>query len=243
MRLLRVPVESICMGDNVLGREGSHYVLHVHRLRPGMPVILCDALHGIEADATLSSATAKTATCHVKALRQARAVPTHAVTLMQCLAKGDKLDRVVRDATALGATRIVVVAAIRSVVLVDASESEARRQRWTRIAIEAARQSGRGNIPEILGPLDLDDGANQVTDCPLRLLMSPQAPKRLSTLLCRCEVQPIALCIGPEGGLEAAEEELLVSRGFQTVRFGDFTLRTETAATAALGALVDWGAR
>ena len=170
-------------------------------------------------------------------------MPNHPVTLVQSLAKGDKLERVVRDATALGVTRIVMVAANRSIVRVDASEREQRRQRCRRIAIEAARQSGRGNVPSILGPFALDEGARLVQDCPLRVLLSPDASVRLSSLLVGRVAVPVAVCIGPEGGFEPNEEGLLRASGFEVVRFGDFTLRTETAATAVLGALVDWAVR
>jgi 16S rRNA (uracil1498-N3)-methyltransferase len=238
---LRVPVESLSVGDCALDRDASNYVLRVHRMHAGQPLVLFDPLRSVEATATLLHATANVATCRVEAIRDARAVPTHAVSLLQALAKGDKLDRVVRDAVALGVGRIIFVVASRSVVRLKANESQARRQRWQRIATESARQSGRGNIPELVGPLSLEDGAARVEDCSLRLLLSPQAPTRLALLLAGCAAQPVALCIGPEGGLTSAEAIGLSKRGFQAVRFGDFTLRTETAATAVLGALVDWG--
>lgn len=243
MKPLRVPVEALKIGEHLLDRDASHYVLNVHRCRPGMPLVLFDAAHGIEADATLVATAGKAALCQVETLRASRAVPTHPVTLVQSLSKGDKLDRVVRDATALGVTRIVAVAATRSIVHVDPSDALERRQRWSRIAVEAARQSGRGNVPEIIGPLDLAEGAGVVEDCSLRLLLSPHAQTRLGAVLVGHAAVPVAVCIGPEGGFDDEECGLLVARGFEPVRFGDFVLRTETAATAVLGALTDWAAR
>jgi 16S rRNA (uracil1498-N3)-methyltransferase len=238
---LRVPVESLGVGEYALDRDASNYVLRVHRIRPGQLLVLFDPTHGTEALATLLRATAKTATCRIDAIVDSRAVPTHAVTLLQALSKGDKIDRVIRDATALGVGQIVVVHAKRSVVRGEATQTEARRRRWQRIAAQAARQCGRGNVPAICGPLAFDPSLVSVADCSLRLCMSPDAPQRLSALLARHAVQPVAVLIGPEGGFVPDEERKLEAEGFTAVRLGDFTLRTETAATAALSVLADWG--
>lgn len=240
MRPLRVPVDQLREGDQELDREASHYVLTVHRLRAGMPLVLFDAARGTEADATLSGVKAKAAICRVAESRRSQAIPLRPTTLIQSLAKGDKLERVVRDATALGVTRVIAATARRSVPRFDVTENELRRERWTRIAVEAARQSGRGNIPELVGPWDLQRAAEAAADCQLRLMLAPNAPVRLRALLAERRDEAVAVCIGPEGGFEPIEEELLVGHGFVPVRFGDFILRTETAATAVLGALVDF---
>lgn len=242
MKVLRVPVELLSSGDHDLDRESSHYVLQVHRVRPGARLVLFDAARGVEAEAVLLKTHGKVATCRIGAVGESRAIPHDTITLLQAFAKGDKMDRVMRDATALGVARIIVVATTRCVVRVDADESEHRQRRWRRIAIEAARQSGRGNVPEIVGPLELDPATKQVAHVPLRLLLSPHAPERLTNVLMQYGAQPVAICIGPEGGLTPEEESVLLAQGFQSVRFGDFTLRTETAATAVLGALIDRGA-
>ena len=90
---------------------------------------------------------------HVGALREAHDAARRAtLTWIQGLAKGDKCDAVVRDATELGATRIVVASTQRSVVKLDAARVRRAQARWARIASEAARQCGRGDAPRVDAP-------------------------------------------------------------------------------------------
>jgi 16S rRNA (uracil1498-N3)-methyltransferase len=241
LKPLRVPVDSLEVGEQALDRDASNYVLRVHRVRPGQSLVLFDPIRGTEAVATLMRATAKAATCRIEAIVDSQAVPTHAVTLLQALSKGDKVDRVISDATALGASGIVVVSTSRCVVSFEEVQYEARSRRWQRIAAQSARQCGRGNVPTICGPLEFDASLLRIEHCSLRLVMSPEAPTPLSALLARQALQPVAVFIGPEGGLVPDEERKLEAKGFTAVRLGGFTLRTETAATAVLGVLADWG--
>lgn len=243
MKALRVPVESLESGDFELDQDATHYVLRVHRLQAGATLLLCDVRRGLEASASLLSASKKRALCRVEPIRTAAAVPTRATTLLQGLAKGDKLDRVIRDATALGVTRILLVATERSVVRFEGEGADVRLLRWRRIAVEAARQCGRGNIPEISDPMPLGASLEHAADARLRFMLSPAAEHSLAKALAERPPQSAALLIGPEGGLASNEERASSAAGFQPVRFGQFTLRTETAATAVLGALVAWRAR
>lgn len=241
MKALRVPTESLSIGEHRLDPDAAHYVSRVHRLQPGAELVLFDVQTGQEASARLVSVTAKAAVCRVERIWATTALPEHAISLYQSLAKGDKNDRVIRDATALGVSRILLVATERSVTRYDNDTGEARLGRWQRIAVESARQCGRGNLPELTGPIAFDAAAELQAETQLKLLLSPLATQTLSGVLRRSRPQPVALFIGPEGGLAPTEEQALIARGFQPVRFGRFTLRTETAATAVLGALVDWG--
>src|SRR5207253_9049922 len=113
--------------------------------------------------------------------RPASAVPARAVSVVQGAGKGTKIDDVLRDATELGATRFVVALCARSVKRPDAAAGA----RWRRVALEAARQCGRGDVPEVLGPLpfvealaaavaSVDGGAGPSTDAAMaRLLLHP----------------------------------------------------------------------
>lgn len=241
MKALRVPTESISMGEHTLGPDAAHYVSRVHRLQAGAALVLFDVQTGQEASATLISVTAKVSICLVDRIWATTALPRDAITLYQALAKGDKLDRVIRDATALGVSQIVLVITDRSVMRCDGDAGEGRHARWQRIAIESARQCGRGNLPTLTGPFAFAAAMEVQTDARLKFLLSPMATRSLSSVLRESSPQPVSLFIGPEGGLAPSEEQALVARGFDPVRFGSFTLRTETAATAVLGAFVDWG--
>lgn len=247
MKSLRVAVDGLSAGELLLDPEASHYVLIVHRLAVGAPLTLFDPRAGLEAAATLLRARPKAAYCQVEAPHPSIAVPAQAITLIQAFAKGDKVDRVISDATALGVSAVFVVVTERcqarsEMRVKPAVVEERRRIRWERIAIDAARQSGRGNIPRITGPVDLHEVVARLPSAGLRLLLSPRAPERLRDILSRDGSQPVTVLVGPEGGLTPREEETLGAAGFVGARFGPFTLRTETCATAVLGALVAWDA-
>jgi 16S rRNA (uracil1498-N3)-methyltransferase len=157
------------------------------------------------------------------------------VWLAQALAKGEKLDLVVQKATELGATRILPLAAERSVVRLDEDRGERRVARLRRVAQEAARQCGRSDVPEVSAPCTLADLAGLLRAEPDRrgLLLDPeersvrlsQAARGASRLL---------LAVGPEGGFTPAERSEAAAGGFASVALGRLVLRTETAGLAAL---------
>jgi 16S rRNA (uracil1498-N3)-methyltransferase len=150
------------------------------------------------------------------------------VTVLQGVGKGDKPEDVVRLVTALGARSLCFVSAERSV----ARPSEDRGARLRSVAIEAARQSGRGDIPRIEGPMPLAQALNPFRGAELtRLCLDPRADTPLATRL----EEPSVLLIGPEGGWSADELAEAVGAGFERVALGPLTLRTELAAAAALG--------
>ena len=150
------------------------------------------------------------------------------LTLLQGIGKGDKTEEVVRTVTALGARAVYFVAAERSV----ARPGEERSERLRSVAIEAARQSGRADIPRIEGPMDLTRALSAFAGTTAtRLCLDPKAPTPLGERLS----EPCVLLIGPEGGLSADELSLASDAGFERVALGPLTLRTELAAAVALG--------
>jgi 16S rRNA (uracil1498-N3)-methyltransferase len=157
------------------------------------------------------------------------------VWLAQALAKGEKLELVVQKATELGATRILPLASERSVVRLDAQGGERRAQRLRRIAQEAARQSGRSEVPSVDAPRTLTDLAALLGAEPDRrgiLLDTEHAELRLSQAA--RGASKLLLAIGPEGGFTANERALAAEAGFVAASLGRLVLRTETAGLAAL---------
>jgi 16S rRNA (uracil1498-N3)-methyltransferase len=135
-----------------LDAEASRYVARVHRLGAGDQVLLFDPEHAKEAVATVIAVDRAGVRCRVERVRGAQIRALGSTTLVQAIGKGDKFDSIVRDATELGATRIVAAETSRSIVKLG-DRAEERLKRWRRIAAEAARQSGRGDMPQIVGPL------------------------------------------------------------------------------------------
>ena len=227
-RVVRVAVEGIERGARELTGPAAHYLTVVHRLEPGAGFVAFDPEPGLEADARVVRVERRSLICEFEEPRAALRRGALDVTLLQGVGKGDKLEDVVRTATALGARAVCFVAAERSVARPQAE----RATRLKSVAIEAARQSGRGDIPRIALPEPLEqvleawrtDGAN-------KLCLEPGAGKPLGTRL----AEPAALLIGPEGGLSPRELELADAAGFERVSLGPLTLRTELAAAVALG--------
>jgi 16S rRNA (uracil1498-N3)-methyltransferase len=226
-----VYVSGISAGPSELPREQAHYVGSVHRLGVGASFVAFDPELGIEADARILRAERGRIECDYAEPRSA-ARRSLGITLLQGAAKGDRLEQVVRAGTALGVARIVVVDCERSV----ATPSEMRRERLRTIALEAARQSGRGDLPELRGPVALEAALAELdANTHLRLCLSPTARAPLAERVRTWTPgQRSALLIGPEGGLTDAELSRARDFAFEEAALGPFTLRTELAAIAAL---------
>lgn len=233
---LRVPVRGIRAGRIELEPETARYVSRVHRLRQGAPLLLFDPEQRLEADAVLILADRRSVVCEADSPRPASRVASHPLWLLQGISKGDRFDLAVRDASALGVTDIVPVAFARCDGKL-AEASEARRHRWERIAVEASRQSGRGDVAHILAARTPAAAFASVPEgsriCLWELSERPLASLREQLM----GSTAISLIVGPEGGLEPDEVDLARSHGFVDVSLGPFVLRTETATTAALGAM------
>jgi 16S rRNA (uracil1498-N3)-methyltransferase len=236
---LRVPVEGLAPGDRALGPEASAYVAQVHRLGPGARLLVFDPERAEEADADVVRVDRRAVTVRVGEVRPAALRPARAVTLVQGVGKGDKVDVVVRDATELGATRVLPAICARSVARPDA----ARAARWRRIAVEAARQCGRGDAPAVDAPAGFEEAIERAAEgAAARLCLDPKAETGLPAWLSGVAAgAPVAFVVGPEGGLTAEELAAAERSGFARVTLGPLVLRTETACAAVLGALLGRG--
>lgn len=234
-RSIRVYVAELVAGERELEREQAHYVGGVHRLSVGDAFIAFDPEQGLEADATITRAERGRIECELSEPRVAERRSLR-ITLLQGASKGDRLEQVVRAGTALGVARIVVVTTERSV----ASRSDMRRERLRTIALEASRQSGRGDLPEITGPTPLSEALAAIEGAvALRLVLAPTSQQPLAARIRDWSAEAsAALLVGPEGGLSASELALAEAAGFADASLGPFTLRTELAAIAALACFV-----
>lgn len=164
------------------------------------------------------------------------------LTLAVALLKGEKFDLVVQKATELGVTRVVpVVTKLADIRLRDASDATKRVARWQRIALEAAKQSGRAVVPEIASPVSfaslIQDGVTKLQDATASGAFLMFSERDGESILASKEKLPAKLSrltalVGSEGGW--TDEELAAARqaGWTIVTLGGRTLRAETAAIA-----------
>lgn len=236
-RTLRVPLAALTAGERVLPEPEARYVTRVHRLGPGDVFVAFDPEERLEADVELVR-VGRDVVGRLGEPRAPRRTARTPVTLLQALGKSDKPERVLRDATALGVEAVVFVETARSVVRL-ADRAEGRRRRWRAIAVDAARQSGRGDVPEVTGPLSLPEALAVADGASGRICLSPDATSTFQEVLEGSPWDaPLALFVGPEGGFAADEVSAAKAAGFTAASFGELVLRTETAAVAALGAIV-----
>jgi 16S rRNA (uracil1498-N3)-methyltransferase len=229
--MLRVPLTALSAGERRLSAEVARYVARVHRLRVGDRFIAFDPEARLEAEASVESIDDGVVVA-LAPPRPATRIARRSVTVIQALAKSSKVDAVVRDATELGATRVMPAVAERSV------KRGGDVERWRRISVEAARQAGRGDVPRVDDVQPLASALEQaLEDRALLVVLEPTAEHALAALLRGAGAVPVVLVVGPEGGLSPAELELAASLGYRTAKLGPFTLRTETACAAALGAI------
>jgi 16S rRNA (uracil1498-N3)-methyltransferase len=234
---LRVAVDDLVAGERSLEASAAHYVTRVHRLAAGDAFVAFDPDARLEAEATVLAVGRHEVRCRLGSPRPARLLGMPGVTLVVSATKGDKLDDVIRAATALGASAVSIVASGRSVP--ELGDAEKRYARFRAIAVDAARQSGRGDLPELVGPAPLTETLLGLgTSNSLKLCLDPGAAVTLGAELAERGGRPLALLVGPEGGFTPGELEATENAGFVRVRLGELVLRAELAAIAALSAVV-----
>jgi 16S rRNA (uracil1498-N3)-methyltransferase len=235
MRTTRIYVDVELASERELrlpAAQSSH-LLRVLRLRPGAALTLFNGRGGeFAAELTgVDKAGARVAIRAHAALE--RESPLH-LTLLQGVARSERMDLIVQKATELGVQRVVPLSCEFSVVRLDAANRRRRSEHWRSVAIGACEQCGRNRIPQI-DPIGDFSEVCAASEAELRLMLLPQAPDPLTALA--SAARSVAVLIGPEGGLSGREQLLAQRCGFRACRLGPRILRTETAALAALAAL------
>lgn len=222
--------------------EEAKHAFQVLRLRPGEEICAVDT-RGRRFLAAIGEIHREGCSAHLL-----RELPSNEaslrLTLYQGLPKGDKLDMIAQKLTELGAAELVPVQMERSVVKLDARDAQKRLERLQRIAREAAKQCKRAKAPEIAPPQRLNQLAQRLKAHELLLVpWEDAAATGMKDVHSQwAEVRDIGIVIGPEGGMSAAEVEMLEQQGARPIRLGPRILRTETAAVAACAmAMLLWG--
>lgn len=236
MRLTRVYVAAALRSGSIveLPAETSAHVAKVLRARSGDPLVLFSG-DGREYAGSVENVRGSRVTAAVGDGADVDRESPLAVTLVQCVPRGDRMDFIVQKATELGVRHIVPVLSQRSVVRLDAAQAESKAAHWRAVVINACEQCGRNRLPGVAAPAPLIQYLGGVAPpgieaAATRLVLDPAddtgAPRAI-----RGEVQ---IAIGPEGGFADDELDAFRIAGFTRVRLGPRILRTETAALAAL---------
>lgn len=221
------------LGDTVFldGENGRHLTKSL-RMRPGETVTLCDG-RGTDYLCVIEETGDSAASLRVLEKAANRSEPDIRVTLYQGIPKSDKMDLIIQKAVELGCTRIVPTKTEFCISDIRGKE-EKKRERWQKIALEAAKQSGRGIIPQILPPQSFGEAVASAPGTKILFYEGGGAP--VGELL--GESREYSIFIGPEGGLSEKEVSLAAEKGAKAATLGPRILRTETAPLAALSLLM-----
>lgn len=238
MRIPRIHVPAALHAGDVLQlpEQAGEHLARVLRLEAGHPLILFSG-DGAEYDARLAALAKRGVTAEVGARREVSRESPLPLTLVQGVARGEKMDWILQKATELGVARIVPVITERTEVRLDEERGSRRLAHWAQVIASACEQCGRNVLPEILAPQKLMHYCASLgeTDTNARFALLPEAdtgPRDIGPL-----PHGALLLIGPEGGL--SDHDIAVARngGFRGLRLGPRILRTETAGLAAIAAL------
>lgn len=211
--------------------EIAHQISRVLRLEPGAKILLLDGL-GFEYEVELKvvQRLSKTdmALGRIVERRDATGEPKVRLTLYQALLKGEKFDFVLQKGTEVGVSGFVPLLTERCV------SQAARPDRWKKIIREAAEQSRRGKLPELVEkPLNLSEALDRIKSSGQTAFMAWEEEETLSFHQLPAGITELAILIGPEGGFSKSEAAQAEAARVQTISLGKRILRAETAGPIA----------
>lgn len=233
----------------VAGDEARHAV-RVARLRAGERILVGNAA-GVIGGGEVLSADRDRFAVRLSEVRE-DPIPERPLILVQALAKGDRDERAVEQATEFGVDLVMPWQAARSVSRWDGAEKAERgAQKWRRVAREASKQALRSRVPAVTPPVSLDELCGFSRAGAQTLVLHPGGELALSdytpapapegaTHGDAAHGDPLGgvlVVIGPEGGIDDAELAALADAGARILRLGDIVLRTSSAGPAALAVL------
>lgn len=232
--------ENISDTQLIIDNEDVNHISRVLRLGEGDEITVCDG-RGFDYRAVIHSIEPKKIICSIAEKTKSVTEPNIEVTLFQGLPKASKMDYIIQKTTELGIAKIVPCAMSRCVVKLENQKAEAKKvDRWQKVAEAAAKQSGRGVIPEIAMPVSIDTAIEELKKCDI--CFAPyecEDETNLHEVLTSVkDVKKVGFIIGPEGGFDLSEIEKIKAAGIKTVTLGRRILRTETAGEAVLAMLM-----
>lgn len=246
-----LPREAMDLASGVIPITGddAHHIAFSLRMAVGDALTVCD-MQKTEYACTITDIKPDLVLLRIDEVRENSTELPLEIVLYQSLPKGDKMDTIVQKAVELGVTTVIPVAGARCIVKLDEKNAQKKIARWQKIAEEAAKQCGRGIIPQIGMPISFAAAieAGRKTDLPL-FCYEGDGTVSLKTVLedakQRIAAQDAsdgkmlsaAIYIGPEGGYDTKEVALARDAGFPSVNLGRRILRCETASGFVLSCM------
>jgi 16S rRNA (uracil1498-N3)-methyltransferase len=237
LRLTRIYIDAPLASGALteLPADSATHLARVLRARAGDGFVLFNG-DGLEYEAVIDSVRGNKVQVTVGAQHAPSVEATLQITLIQCVARGEKMDFIVQKATELGVARIVPVISERGVVRLEAAQARSKQAHWQGVAVSACEQCGRVRLPTVDTPLPLLNFLGQAAPAATERLVfePPGEAESAASIIENRAIGAAELAIGPEGGFSPEELEAFAITGFKRTRLGPRVLRTETAAIAAM---------
>lgn len=237
--MTRIFIDDFLMinSEHIIDGEDAHYLLSVLRMREGENLDVVDG-SGCVYHASVSSVAKNQCTISIDGRQQGSHEMETKVILYQSVSKGERMDLTIQKAVELGVYKIVPVISDRCVVRLDGKSGKS--DRWQKIALEAARQSGRDIVPVVAEPVKFAQAVKN-TGAGLKIIPWEEASgvTLKDVLTKQGDIEnTISVFIGPEGGFTPAEADMARANDIIPVTLGKRILRTETAGPAVLAMIM-----
>ena len=219
----------------IAGEDGRHIARSL-RMQTGEAITLCNGA-GLDFFGEIESIDGDSVSVRILEQKESVGEPSVVVTVYQGLPKSDKMDWIAQKSIEAGAARIVPMMTERCVSRPDEKSAAKKRDRWQKIAEEAAKQCGRGKLPEVLPLTRFSEAIEQAAKEGDVIFFYEGGGESLRRLV-DDDTKTLSIFIGPEGGFSESEVALAKEHGARVGSMGPRIFRTETAATAALSAIM-----
>jgi len=218
-----------------LPEPAAIHVMKVLRLKIGDPLILFNGTGG-QYDGNILSLSKKKVCIQLQKFHSIDRESPLYIHLGQAISRGDRMDVVIQKSTELGANKITPIYTEYCAIKPDPERLQKKIEHWKKISYSACEQSGRNKPPQIADIEKLAIWLKNNQNIACKFILHPHNSKKL-----QCTPPPIkpqiALLVGPEGGFSETEITAAQDFGFQPIKLGPRTLRTETAALTTLSIL------
>ncbi len=222
---------------NITGADANH-ISRVLRMHTGESLAVCDG-NGVDYTCEIAEISSDCVSLKILEKHLCDAEPSVSITLFMALPKSDKMEYVVQKCVELGVTKIVPFSSSRCVVKLTDKDKQKKTERWQKISYAAAKQSGRGIIPEVEVPQTFAEVLKRTHEFDLSLFCYEcEEENSLKNVLSENEFKNVCVVVGPEGGFDKAEVESAIVAGFKSVSLGKRILRCETAPGCAVCAIL-----
>lgn len=246
MQKFFVDTNQIDMVNNLITIEGEdvNHIKNVLRCEIGEQIEICEKSdHPCKFICKIVQLSQKQIICKIEENIDNNRESNIKIHIMQGIPKAEKMELIIQKCTELGVYQFIPVDMKRCVVKLKEKDENKKIERWQKIAEVAAKQCGRDIIPKVTNKIEIKDIANKIENYDLVLVAYENEDKNfikneIKNIIDKKEVKDIAIVIGPEGGIEQQEIDILKKSGAKIISLGKRILRTETVPIVISGIIM-----